>query len=291
MPQTKLTFPVPDLLAARAAETALIDNVLCEPLAVSAFETKAPAFVVEAYYEFPPDLDQISQVLAPVGIARGALALVEVPDENWVAISQAALPPIWAGRFVVHGAHDRNRVGMMRAAIEIEAGEAFGTGHNGTTSGCLAALDALAHRRQYTRVLDLGCGTALLALAASRVFPHATILASDNDPIATTVARENVRLNRARNRVRVLTGAGFAHPELRCARPFDLILANILPNTLIMLAPAIKAHLAPGGTAVLSGILNFQVGEVRAAYAAHGFRLDSERKREGWSILTLTRAG
>lgn len=290
MPQTKLTFPVPDLLAARAAETALIDNVLCEPLAVSAFETKAPAFVVEAYYEFPPDLEQISQVLAPVGIARGALALVEVPDENWVAISQAALPPIWAGRFVVHGAHDRNRVGMMRAAIEIEAGEAFGTGHNGTTSGCLAALDALAHRRQYTRVLDLGCGTALLALAASRVFPHATILASDNDPIATTVARENVRLNRARNRVRVLTGAGFAHPELRCARPFDLILANILPNTLIMLAPAIKAHLAPGGTAVLSGILNFQVGEVRAAYAAHGFRLDSERKREGWSILTLTRA-
>lgn len=289
MPQTKLTFPVVDFLAARAAETALIDNVLCEPLAVSAFETKAPAFVVEAYYEFPPDLDQIGHVLAPLGIGRESLALEEVPDENWVAISQAALPPIWAGRFVVHGAHDRHRVGMMRAAIEIEAGEAFGTGHNGTTSGCLAALDALAQRQQYRRVLDLGCGTALLALAASRVFPHATILASDNDPIATAVGRENVRLNRARNRVRVLTGAGFAHPELRCAEPFDLILANILPNTLIMLAPAMKAHLAPGGTAVLSGILNFQVGEVRAAYAAHGFRLQSERKREGWSILTLTR--
>lgn len=290
MPQNKLTFPVADLLTARAAETALIDNVLFEPLAVSAFETTAPAFVVEAYYESPPDLDQIAGVLAPVGIIRTALALEIVPDENWVAVSQAALPPVWAGRFVVHGAHDRHRVGMMRSAIEIEAGEAFGTGHNGTTSGCLAALDALAHRRQYARVLDLGCGTALLALAASRVFPRATILATDNDPVATAVARENVRLNRAVNRVRVLTGAGFAHPQLRCAKPFDLILANILPNTLIMLAPAIKAHLVPGGTAVLSGILNFQVGEVRAAYAAHGFRLESERKREGWSILTLTRA-
>lgn len=289
MPQIKLIVPVPDLLSGRAVETALIDNVVCEPLAVSLFEAKAPAFLVEAYYEALPDLDQLSVVLAPQGIGKESLCLVEVPDENWVAVSQAALPPIWAGRFVVHGAHDRQRVGMMRHAIEIEAGEAFGTGHNGTTSGCLAALDALARRRQYRSVLDLGCGTALLALAAARVFPHARILASDNDPIATSVARENVRLNRASHRIRVLTGAGFAHPVLRAARPFDLVLANILPNTLMLLAAHIKARMAPGGTAVLSGILNFQVGEVRAAYAAHGFRLESERKREGWSILTFTR--
>lgn len=288
MPQTKLRFSVADLLSARAAESALIDNVVCEPLAVSVFESMPPAHVVEAYYEFAPDLDQIAGLLAPLGIARAALSVEDVPDENWVAISQAALPPIWAGRFVVHGAHDRHRVGALRHAIEIEAGEAFGTGHNGTTSGCLAAIDRLAHRRQFARILDLGCGTALLALAAARAFPKARILASDNDPVATAVARENVVLNRARHRVRVLTAAGFAHPALRQAR-FDLILANILPNTLIALAPQIKTHLAAGGVAVLSGILNFQVGEVRAAYAAHGFRLASESKREGWSILTFVR--
>ncbi len=290
MPQTKLKFPVPDLLTGRAAEQALLDNVVCEPLAVSLFEAKAPAFVVEAYYEFPPDLSQLAQVLASVGITPATMALEEVPDENWVAISQAALPPIWAGRFVVHGAHDRHRVGAHRDAIEIEAGEAFGTGHNGTTSGCLAAIDRLAHRRHYRRVLDLGCGTALLALAASRVFPNARILASDNDPVATAVARENVRLNRARPRIRVLTAPGFAHPVLRRAAPYDLILANILPNTLIALAPEIRARLVPGGTAVLSGILNFQVGEVRAVYASLGFRLEHLMRREGWTILTFTRA-
>lgn len=289
MPQTKLTVPVPDLLTGRAAEQALLDNIACEPLAVSLFEAKAPAFVVEAYYEFPPDLTQLAAVLAPVGLASAALALEDVPDENWVAISQAALPPIWAGRFVVHGAHDRHRVGAHRDAIEIEAGEAFGTGHNGTTSGCLAAIDRLAHRRRYHRILDLGCGTALLALAASRAFPDARILASDNDPIATAVARENVRLNRARARIRVLTAQGFAHPLLRRAAPYDLILANILPNTLIALAPEIRARLAPGGTAVLSGILTFQVGEVRAVYAALGFKLQDLMQREGWTILTLSR--
>ncbi len=289
MPQTKLKFPVPDLRTGRAAETALIDNVVAEPLAVSVFEEKAPAFFVEAYYEVSPQQSQIADVLAPLGIAATALAFETVPDENWVAVSQAALPPIWAGRFVVHGAHDRPKVGAHRNAIEIEAGEAFGTGHNGTTSGCLAAIDRLAHTHRFQRILDLGCGTALLAIAASRVFPQAHILASDNDPVATAVACENVRLNRASNRVRVVTAQGFAHPILRRGAPYDLILANILPNTLIALAPAIRAQLALGGYAVLSGILNFQVGEVRAVYASLGFRLENLTRREGWTILTLRR--
>ncbi|MDX2205885.1 MAG: 50S ribosomal protein L11 methyltransferase [Hyphomicrobiaceae bacterium] len=289
MPQAKLTVPVPDLSTGRAVEAALLDCVACEPLAVTVFEATAPAFQVEAYYEAPPDLALLAGVLAPAGVPASALALVEVPDENWVAVSQAALPPVWAGRFVVHGAHDRHRVGALRHAVEIEAGEAFGTGHNGTTAGCLEALDRLARRRTFARVLDLGCGTALLAIAAARLFPHARVLASDNDPIATAVARDNVALNRARPRLRVLTGAGFAHPALRAGAPFDLILANILPNTLIALAPRIRTRLAPGGTVVLSGILNFQVGQVRAVYAALGFRLERLVKREGWSILTLTR--
>lgn len=289
MPQTKLIFPVRDLSAGRAAETALIDAVACEPLAVTVFEDEAPAFRVEAYYEFPPEIGLLAQILAPAGIPVSALTLEEVPDENWVAVSQASLPPVWAGRFVVHGAHDRYRVGALRNAIEIEAGEAFGTGHNGTTSGCLEALDHLARRQSFRRILDLGCGTALLAIAASRLYPAAQVLATDIDPIATAVARENVRLNRAAPRLRVLTAQGFAHPALRAGPPFDLMLANILPNTLIALGPAIRARLAPGGTIILSGILNFQVGQVRAVYAALGFRLERLVKREGWSILTLTR--
>lgn len=288
MPQTKLVVLVPDLVAGRTAETFLVEASPVQPLAVSLFETK-PAYVLEAYFEGPPALEDLHAGLLRAAPGLGPMHLEEVPDANWVAISQAALPPIRAGRFVVHGAHDRARAGFARNAIEIEAGEAFGTGHNGTTAGCLAALDALAKKRTFSRILDLGCGTALLALAAFRAFAGARILASDSDPVATAVARENAILNRARGRVRVLTAAGLAHPRLRGAARYDLILANILPNTLIALAPALRHALAPGGVAVLSGILDHQAREVRAAYGAHGFRLQSVLHREGWTILTVAR--
>lgn len=288
MPQTKLVIAVPDLDTGHAAEALLLDGTIAQPLAVSLFETK-PGFMLEAYFETAPDLPALQAALRSSVLNLGSMHLDAVPDANWVAISQAALPPIRAGRFVVHGAHDRARAGFLRGSIEIEAGEAFGTGHNGTTAGCLAAIDALAKQRQFSSVLDLGCGTALLALAAARAFPAARILASDNDPIATSVARENVTLNRARSRVRVLTATGFAHPDLRSGRPYDLILANILPNTLIALSPQLRHALRPGGMAILSGILDHQAAQVRAAYAAHGFRLHRQIHREGWTILTVQR--
>lgn len=289
MPQTKLVIAVPDLTTGRAAETLLLEGIVAEPLAVSLFETKPAGLMLEAFFETPPDFAQLQLALRDAVPALGAMQLEDVPDANWVAISQAALPPIRAGRYVVHGAHDRARAGFLRGSIEIEAGEAFGTGHNGTTAGCLAAIDALAKRRNFHRILDLGCGTALLAFAAARAFPRASIFASDNDPIATAVARENVVLNRARGRVRILTAGGFAHPALRRGMPYDLILANILPNTLIALAPQLRAALLLGGIAILSGILDHQAAQVRAAFAAHGFRLLRHTHREGWSILTVAR--
>lgn len=289
MPQIKLRLATADLATGRAAEQTLLGALAAEPLAVTLFESTPPAFVLEVYLEVAPVLQALRDALAPLGPGVGALTLEAVPDENWVAVSQAALPPIRAGRFVVHGAHDRARAGFARAAIEIEAGEAFGTGHNGTTAGCLAAIDALAKHRRFHRILDLGCGTALLALAAARAFPAARILAGDNDPIATAVARENVRLNRAARRIRIVTATGLAHPALRAGRPYDLILANILPNTLIALAAQMRRVLASGGACVLSGILDHQAAEVRAAYAAQGFRLLTQRRREGWTILTLQR--
>jgi ribosomal protein L11 methyltransferase len=284
----KLRIHAADLAAGRAAATVIGELLAPEPLAVTLFEDTPPAFVVEAYWDAEPALEAIADALA--GLADlGAPSLVAVPDENWVALSQAALPPVRAGRFVVHGSHDRQRFAMRRRAIEIEAGEAFGTGHNATTALCLEAIDLLARGRRYTRVIDLGCGTGVLAIAAARAFPGARVLAVDNDPLATAVARANARLNRIAARVRILDAAGFDHPLVRRAQSFDLVLANILPGPLIVLAPEMHRAVQPGGVAVLSGLLDHQACYVRATYAAADFRLLHKRSRAGWTALMLAR--
>jgi ribosomal protein L11 methyltransferase len=286
----KLRIHAADLATGRAAAGIIGELVAPEPLAVTLFEDKPPAFVVEAYYDAEPALDVISDALAGLATNLGAPSLEAVPDENWVALSQAALPPVAAGRFIVHGSHDRRHFGAQRHAVEIDAGEAFGTGHNATTALCLEAIDLLARRRRrFRRVIDLGCGSGVLAIAAARMFPGARVLAVDNDPLATAVARANARLNRVAARVRVLDAAGFGHALVRRARPFDLVLANILPGPLIELAPAMRRTLAPGGIAVLSGLLDHQAREVRATYAAGGFRLVRHVSRAGWTALVVAR--
>ena len=254
------------------------------------FEGKVPAHVIEAYFDTKPVLGAIAHALAELGPGLGAPTLEAVPDENWVALSQASLPPVAAGRFgVIHGSHDRQRFAMRRLAIEIDAGEAFGTGHNATTALCLEAIDRLARQHRPARVVDLGCGSGVLAIAAARVFAGARVLAVDNDPLATAVARENVCRNRMSARIRVLTATGFHHAALRAAGPFDLIVANILPGPLIALAPDMRRALRPGGIAVLSGLLDHQAREVRATYSASGIQLVRARSRAGWTALTLVR--
>jgi len=290
MPLHKLRVSVANLEAGRRAETLLGELDAPQALAVTLFEAKPAGFLVEAYYEAEPTLHGLDSTLAALVEGVGKASVEAVPDQNWVALSQAALPPIAAGRFLVHGSHDRARVGWRRGAIEIEAGAAFGTGHNATTALCLEALDVLARRRKdFARVLDMGCGTGVLAIAAARALPHAHVLAADNDPLATAIARQNARLNRVAHRVRVLDAQGFAHGALRAARPFDLVLANILPGTLIDLASQMRRALRYGGIAVLSGILDHQAREVRAVYAAAGFRLLHTRARDGWTALVLMR--
>ena len=285
----KLRIGASDLAAGRAAAGLLGELVAPEPLAVTLFEDKPPAFVVEAYYDAEPALSAIAAALAGLAAKLGTPSLEAVPDENWVALSQAALPPIRAGRFLVHGSHDRRRLGVRRHAVEIDAGEAFGTGHNATTALCLEAIDLLARRRRFRCVIDLGCGSGVLAIAAARASPGARVLAVDNDPLATAVARANARLNRVAMRVRVLDAAGFGHAMVRRAQPFDLVLANILPGPLIELAPSMRRALRAGGIAVLSGLLDHQAREVRATYAAAGFHLVRHVSRAGWTALMLAR--
>jgi ribosomal protein L11 methyltransferase len=257
-------------------------------LAVTLFEAGAPRCLVEAYYDAAPALEAVAAVLADMpGLGRPHVDLV--PDQNWVALSQASLPPVAAGRLVVHGSHDRGRFAMRRRALEIEAGEAFGTGYNATTALCLQALDALAQRRAFARVLDLGCGSGVLAIAAARLLPAARVLAVDNDRRAVAVARENAGLNRVATRVRVLEAAGFAHAVLRAARRFDLVLANILPGPLVALAPRMRRAIRTGGVAVLSGVLDHQAGEVAAVYGGMGFRLVRRLQAQGWTALVLAR--
>ena len=288
MPLFKLRIEAADADAGRSAAGLLGELTSPEPLAVTCFEARAPRFTVEAYYAAPPPLASLEPMLA--GIAGlNAPTLEDVPDLNWVALSQAALPPVEAGRLLVHGSHDRARFAMRRTAIEIDAGEAFGTGHNPTTAGSLAALETLVRRRSFRRILDLGCGSGVLAIAAARLLPHAEIFAVDNDPIATGVARANAQLNRTGQRLRILTATGFAHRRLRCAQPFDLVLANILPKPLLRLATEMHRAIGPGGLAILSGLLNHQAREVAMTYRAAGFQLVREERLAGWTILTLKR--
>jgi ribosomal protein L11 methyltransferase len=288
MPLFKLRIPAADLAAGRAAADALGELSAPQPLAVSLFEDRPPTYVVEAYFDAEPAHDAIATALAAIGSGLSTPSIEALPEQNWVAVSQASLAPIAAGRFVVHGSHDRYRFALSRHAIEIEAGEAFGTGYNATTALCLEAIDRLARRRRFDRVLDLGCGSGLLAIAAARALPAARILAADNDPIATAIARTNVRVNRVARRVHVIDAAGFNHPLLR-AQPFDLVLANILARTLIDLAPDMRRAVRPGGVAVLSGLLDPQAREVSATYRAAGFRLVEDRRRDGWVALALAR--
>jgi ribosomal protein L11 methyltransferase len=289
MPLYKLRIEAADIEAGRQAAELLAGPSAPEPLAVTLFELKPPTFVVEAYYDHAPSLEDVVGALDPARSKLGYPLVEPVPDANWVALSQAALPPIRAGRFVVHGAHDRARLAMRQLAIEIEAGEAFGTGHNATTVLCLEALDEVARRRQFCRVLDLGCGTGVLAIAAARVLPAARVLATDNDPVAVDIAAGNVWLNQVASRVRVIAAAGFRHPMLHKAGSFDLVLSNLLPRPLITLAPEMRGALGPGGIAILSGLLRHQVREVLGTYGAHGFRLIRRRDRAEWSALTLIR--
>ncbi|WP_299862348.1 50S ribosomal protein L11 methyltransferase [uncultured Roseobacter sp.] len=260
-----------------------------EPTGVGVFEVEdgSGLWEVGGYFTDPPD----DTALTLLALAVGAKPFVisEVPETDWVAHVRRELAPVAAGRFFVYGSHDADQVPAGAEPLLIEAAMAFGTGHHGTTLGCLRALDRLADAGVVGQnVADIGCGTAVLAMAAARIWPN-PVRASDIDAVAVDVARSNAAANGLEGRVLCLEAAGFDHPDLLAASPFDLVFANILKGPLIALAPDMARHLAPGGHAILSGILNEQADEVIGVYADVGINLVHREEIVDWTTLTLGR--
>lgn len=284
------TFTALTTLAGKSAAEALgeaMERLDPEPVGVGVFELEDDSglWEVGAYFIEPPDHAGLA-LLEAVHNTR-PFVISELPETDWVAKVRRELAPVEAGRFFVYGSHDADKVPAGAEPLLIEAAMAFGTGHHGTTLGCLRALEGLVGAGFVGKsVADIGCGTAVLAMAAARVW-HEPVIASDIDPVAVDVARVNVRANGLEQRVRCIEAVGFDHPGLAAAAPFDLIFANILKGPLIALAPDLTAALAPGGRAILSGILNEQAEEVEAAYSRFGTNTISKEEIGEWTTLTL----
>lgn len=241
------------------------------------FEDRA---TVEALYVAMPNGDLLEK------LAGRDVFVALLPDQDWIKLSQEGLPPVRAGRFFVYGAHDAGTVPRGVIPIRIEAGLAFGTGHHETTALCLAVLSDLSKRRRFSNVLDLGCGTGLLAIGAAKLW-RKRVLASDIDSVAVDVTRENAAANGEAPLIRALTADGLTHPALAASAPYDLVVANILAGPLTKLAPDIAKALAPGGIAVLSGLLQWQENLVTSFYRPQGLVFRFARRAGSWAALVL----
>jgi ribosomal protein L11 methyltransferase len=284
----RASFTLGDEQSAKKAVDVLTEIVFEGEAAVAAFERPDGRWDVTVHFADAPDQALVRQAVTNAAGEEVAatLAFDTVEAKDWVKASLEDLVPVPAGRFVVHGAHDRARIAPNKLGIEIEAALAFGTGHHGTTRGCLLLLDHVLKFRSPQRVLDLGTGTGVLAIAAAKARKRA-VLASDIDAPSVKVARENARLNGSGNLVQAIRATGFAAPEFTQHGPFDLVLANILANPLRHLAGPMSGHLAPKAFVILSGLLNHQAASVVAAYRARGLVPLRHLKIEGWSSLLL----
>ena len=240
---------------------------------------------IDAFPTEQAEADTLRQVLEDHG---GLTVSTEVlADADWLAMALSGLPPVRAGRFFIYGAHDRGLAPPNAVNLRIEAGAAFGTGHHGTTVGCLLAYDALLKRGRFNRVLDVGAGTGVLAIAAAKTGTPVAV-GTDIDRPSVRIARENAILNQAR--ARFVHASGLGHRLVRAHAPYDLVFANILAAPLVMLSQDIKGALRPGGVAILSGLLRSQARRVLAAYRSRGFVLVTRLNRDAWSTLVLRRS-
>jgi len=291
LPETFVARLATDRPAAERLADALSEALDPQSCAVSLFES-GEHWTVEAAFHDPEDRKVISNLVARIAGSEhsGALTFSTIAKRDWVAASLEGLAPVRAGRFVVHGSHDRARVRLNQIGIEIEAALAFGTGHHGTTRGCLLAFEKLRKatpHRQRLRILDVGTGTGVLAIAAARAL-SVRVIASDIDPQAVAVARDNARLNRVAALLRAVTASGIDAALIRNGR-YDVIFANILEAPLRRMSAGLSALLVPGGGLILSGLLASQAAGVIAAYRRQGLRLQARLDLDGWVTLTMRR--
>jgi ribosomal protein L11 methyltransferase len=286
---TLLAALTTDEQTARRIAALVAESFSSDDVAVSFTEVGRGHWRVAIYFGTPPDRDALQALVAAAAGAETAAGLTyeRIEAADWVGVSLAGLKPVVAGRFIVHGAHDRAGVPVNRIGIEIEAALAFGTGHHGTTRGCLLALDLLCKSQpRPAKILDLGTGTGVLAIAAARAW-HRRVLATDIDAAAVRVARENARHNRVGPLVDFVTANGVTAPAIRQRAPFGLVLANILLGPLQRLASPLVNIIAPGGYVVLSGLMTAQANAALAAY--HALVLERRTDIDGWTTLVLKR--
>jgi len=291
-PQThRATLAIGDEQSARRIADLLTEGLADGEAAVAAFAGPTGRWDITVHFAEAPDQSTIRDLIALAAgdeVAR-AVRFDVVESKDWVKATLEDLVPVHAGRFIVHGQHDRAKVPPNKLGIEIEAALAFGTGHHGTTRGCLVLLGHVLKAHRPRRVLDLGTGTGVLAIAAAKAL-HDQVLASDIDALSVKVAAENARLNGVGPWVEVTWGSGFSAPRLRQRKPFDLVLANILANPLRQMATVMSGHLAGGARVILSGLLSPQAPSVIAAYRARGLVLEREIRIDGWSSLLLRKS-
>jgi ribosomal protein L11 methyltransferase len=236
---------------------------------------------------FPTSENEAEAFAAVMARHPDLVTTVEVlADADWLAMALSGLPPVRAGRFFIYGVHDTGAVPVNAVGLRIEAGAAFGTGHHGTTTGCLLAYDRLLKQRSFKRVLDVGTGTGVLAIAARKCGAQVAV-GTDIDPISVRIAAENARINQAS--ARMVHANGLDHPAVRGEAPYDLVFANILARPLVSLASPIRHVLRPGGIAILSGLLRSQERMVLGAYLSRGYRLEFRIRRDAWACLVVRR--
>jgi ribosomal protein L11 methyltransferase len=288
----RANFAIGSEAAAKYVVDLLTEVFLEGQAAIAAFERPDGRWDVTANFAEPPDQALVRELVVNAAGAEAAQTILfdTVEAKDWVKATLEDLVPVLAGRFIVHGRHDRSRVPSNKLGIEIEAALAFGTGHHGTTRGCLLLLDQALKAFYPRRVLDLGTGTGVLAIAAAKAL-RGPVLASDIDPASVRVARDNFRLNQTGDLVQIIRATGFSAPQFAARGPFDLVLANILANPLRQLATPMARHLAPSALVILSGLLTHQAAGVVAAYRARGLVPLRHLRIDGWSSLLLRNAG
>ena len=274
---------IADEQTSRRIADLLSESLDPEECACAAFEQPDGRWQVDVHFRDKPDEPSLRAIIALAGGDKLAksMSVQRVAPRNWVKESLIGLRPVTAGRFVVHGAHDRDRVPSHCISIEIEAATAFGTGHHGTTRGCLLALDHLARRYRPRRILDLGTGSGILAIAAAKLF-RVPVLATDIDARSAMTARDNARLNGVGSLVTAIHAAGLNTPEIAKRAPFDLVMSNILLRPLQRLAAPMARQLEPNARIVLSGILKSQANAALAAYRSQGLMLERSFPLDGW---------